>query len=299
MKISLLLFLSIFFFVSCIHNSERKTISNNMGDHINDVGKNPLSIEPFIRRDTSLNYMFRGEFNCKVEIVLPAGNIKGNILLLHGWNLPPTAWCEQTDFCQMAIEAGYALIIPELDKCNYPLEIYPETLRQYKMYPTLPWIIDTLLVGIATETGLLVSGQINFVAGISTGGRGATLLAFYKPELFSACASLSGDFNITAMQNEYLYIAWFGPYKDFPKRWERECFAYRCEDYDVPTYIGHGKQDDISPYTQSKAMYDSIKINHPDLFLIGHFPDSVAHNYKYWASESRAILDFFNECNNK
>lgn len=289
---NLLLIFVILISISCGNNTSKDVnvlpLENTADSVVVTIMKNPI-----IENDTSLMFVFFDSFECNVQVLLPDNKFSGTILMLHGWNLPAMECCEKTEFCQIALDLGYALIIPNLEKCNYPLELYPETLSQYQKYPTLTWIMDTLILDVNNQTGLLMQGQRNFVVGISTGGRGATLLAFYMPELFNACASLSGDFDITAMQDEFLYQAWFGDYSEFSERWENECFAYRCNQYNVPIYIGHGKKDAVSPVMQSIAMYDSIIKYNPELPIIGNFPDSSAHNYKYWSSESRNVLDFF------
>jgi S-formylglutathione hydrolase FrmB len=222
--------------------------------------------------------------------------IKGTILMLHGWNLAADEWCAKTTFCEKALAQGYILIIPDYNKSNYTLKIYPQTRSDYQKYPTITWIMETQIPDFQKQFGLLKPGQNNLVAGISTGARGATLLAYYMPSVFRGAASLSGDFDITAMQDEFLYYAFLGYYTDFPDRWKQECFAYDCGNYKVPTYIGHGKADKVSPVRQSTAMFDSIKQHNPDLKLIGHFPDYAGHNYDYWESETDAVLNFFNCC---
>lgn len=293
-KALLIIFISVVFIISCNNSKQTQTQTVSELDNSIEIANGEDYIFPIINSDTCLVFVFNNEYKCKVEFVLPKDSIKASILLLHGWNLPGNQWCDSTDFCDKAKEENYALIIPDLGKCNYPLEIYPETLEQYKKYPSLTWIMDSLLNGISEQSGLLKEGHKNFVAGISTGGRGATLLAFYMPYLFDACATLSGDFDITAMQNEFLYIAWFGQFAEFKDRWENECFAYRCNDYIVPSYIGHGKKDNVSPVLQSMAMYDSLKYHHPDLLIIENFPDESKHDYTYWTSETDNIIEFFN-----
>lgn len=245
------------------------------------------------RNDTIIEFTFRGDYTSKVEIRFPKDSIKANLLLLHGWNLPASDWYEKTDICSLALDNGYCIILPDLSLCNYPLEIYPETIDKYRKYPDLPWIMDTLIGELQDSFSILKPNQTNFVAGISTGGRGATLLAFYMPEIFDACASISGDFDITKMKNEFLYRAWFGKYEDFPERWKNECFAYRTKEYSVPTYIAHGKIDSISPCEQSISLFDSLKINRPELSIKANFPDSANHNYQFWSSESNNIMVFF------
>ncbi|MEA1874040.1 MAG: prolyl oligopeptidase family serine peptidase [Bacteroidota bacterium] len=246
-----------------------------------------------ISQDTLIELTNSRGFLTKVAVKLPDTEIKSCILLLHGWNLPANQWCDSTSFCKKALAQGFALVIPELELCNYPMKIYPECLSKYRKYPDLPWIMDTLIPEISNKTGLLQAEYPNFVAGISTGGRGATLLAYYMSELFSACASLSGDFDITAMSDEFLYQAWFGEYKQFSERWEFECFAYDVVNFRVPIFIAHGKADMVSPWQQSKAIADSLKIHHPELPIRTHFPDSAAHNYDFWNKQTEGVLEFF------
>lgn len=246
-----------------------------------------------VSQDTLIELSNSRGFTSKVAVKLPDDSVKACILLLHGWNLPANQWCDSTDFCEKALAQGFALVIPDLELCNYPMKIYPECLPKYQKYPDLPWIMDTLIPEITTKTGLLDPLYFNFVAGISTGARGATLLAYYMPELFSACASLSGDFDITAMPDEFLYQSWFGDYELFPERWKSECFAYDVANFQVPVYIAHGKADAVSPWQQSQAMADSLKTHPPGLYIRTHFPNSAAHNYDFWGKQTDGILEFF------
>lgn len=248
--------------------------------------------------DTTIWHKYDCCFVVTTDIKYPPKDIKikGTILLLHGWNLPSSEWCQKTTFCEKALQKGYILIIPDYNKSNYCLEMYPQTIADYQKYPTITWMFNTQFPFFQETFGFLLPGQNNHVAGISTGGRGATLMAYYKPEIFKSAASLSGDFDITKMTDEYLYYSFIGQYSDFPERWQKECFAYDCENYIVPTYIGHGQADNVSPVKQSQMMYDSIIKYHPTLRVVSHFPDYASHNYDYWESETDAVLNFFSCC---
>ncbi|MDD2386590.1 MAG: alpha/beta hydrolase-fold protein [Bacteroidales bacterium] len=278
--------------VSCNSNTNKKFI-----DDSDDSTKDPvIAIQRM--NDTIVYYKYDCCFVVSTEIKYPSSEteIIGSILLLHGWNLPADEWCNKTSFCEKALNKGYVLIIPDYKKSNYCLEMYPQTIADYQKYPTITWMMEAQIPNFQVTFGLLLPGQNNNVAGISTGGRGATLMAYYMPEIFNNAASLSGDFDITKMQNEYLYYSFIGHYNDFPERWKKECFAYDCKNYKVPTYIGHGQLDNVSPVTQSQMMFDSIKSYHPNLKIIGHFPEYAAHNYDYWESETDAVLRFFDCC---
>jgi len=279
--------------VSCKNETKKETVNKETTIEIVDT-------IPDIPRmnDTILFHKYDCCFVVTTEIKYPPEDkeIKGTILLLHGWNLPADEWCQKTTFCDKALNKGYILIIPDYKKSNYCLEMYPQTIADYQKYPTITWMLYIQIPHLQETFGFLLPGQNNNVAGISTGGRGATLMAYYRPEIFKNAASLSGDFDITRMTDEYLYYSFIGHYSDFPDRWQKECFAYDCENYTVPTYIGHGQDDNVSPVLQSQMMYDSIRKYHPDLKIKGHFPALASHNYDYWESETDAVLDFFECC---
>lgn len=246
--------------------------------------------------DTIINLDYDSCFTVSTMIKYPSKdiNIKGIILMLHGWGLNYEEWCNNTSICDKALEDGYILIIPDYGKSNYTHRIYPQTIAEYRRYPTLGWIIDEHIHFFQTELKLLLPSQKNFVVGLSTGARGATLLAYYLPGIFKAVASISGDFDITKMQDEYLYYSFLGDYKDFPDRWKNECFAYDCKNYMVSTYIAHGIKDATSPPIQSLLMLDSITSNKHNLIISYNFPIFAGHDYEYWESETDNILDFFN-----
>jgi len=62
----------------------------------------------------------------------------------------------------------------------------------------------------------------------------------------------------------------------------------------TPIYLGHGKNDKITPHSQSVLFFDSLKKNNPDLKTKLIIKDA-AHDYTYWASEVENILNFFKE----
>lgn len=288
LKVYILLILFIILF-SCVNsNSNNKIQNQNLLVETTKISH---------ANDTVISIKYDCCFIVSTSIKYPPENIsiKGNILLLHGWNLPAQEWCEKTSFCEKALQNGYVLIIPDYGKSNYILEIYPQTNPNYIKYPTLTWILEEHIPIFQNELGILLPGQNNFVAGISTGARGASLLAYYKPEIFKAIASLSGDFNICTMPEEYLYYSFLGHYSDFPERWKKECFAYDCKNFKPAIYIAHGEADKTSPAEQSKMMYDSLKNQVPKLNIKANFKLVAGHNYEYWESETDNVLKFFEE----
>lgn len=220
--------------------------------------------------------------------------VKGLLMALHGWNLPALDWCTKTSLCDKALDKGYIVVLPEMGKSTYSYRLYPETREDWLEYPTRKWLIDTAFTYLQTEFGILKKGQNNFVLGLSTGARGALLLALDCPEIFRACASLSGDCDQTKMPQEPIYIGFYGQYQQFPLRWEGQDNIYnRVPELKMPVYLGHGLKDNISPPEQTQMLYDAIQDKLPNLTVTLNMDSTAQHNYKYWDSEVDNMLAFF------
>ena len=290
---SFLCLISLVLFVACGGNAEEQSTTND--SLVNMETKTEIKIA----NDTIVYFSFFSEKDVKCAIQYPKEKAEACILLLHGWNLPSEEWCEKTGFCERAKAENYVLIIPDFGKTNYGLEVYPQTIDSYAIYPSLQWMMNEFIPQLQEQYNLLQEEQYNFVAGISTGGRGASLFAYHMPEIFSGAASLSGDFDIYDLKDEYIFYSFFGKYDDFPARWEKQAFVNDCENYIVPTYIGHGRNDNVADVSHSIKMYDSIKKHQPNMLLECHFPDTAEHNYAYWNSEIENVLRFFNSVKNE
>jgi S-formylglutathione hydrolase FrmB len=141
---------------------------------------------------------------------------------------------------------------------------------------------------------LLATANPVFVLGLSTGGRGAAILALENPEIFSGAATLSGDFNPLLQKNDALMINSIGPYSKFPELWNGDNnISKRAQSFKVPLYIGHGKLDAVCPLIQSTDFVKTLKTVNPTLRIVTNFPDNQGHTYSYWDSEVAAVLRFF------
>lgn len=242
--------------------------------------------------DTTLKLKYNDEV-VKVQIRFPTTQeFRGEILLLHGYNLPADDWCTKMTFCKKALELGYVLIMPDFTKTTYHWETYAETNKILLKYPTRSWMYSDFMEALS-QHGFLKC-NIVYVAGISTGARGAALFALEKPTLFKACAALSGDFDQTRLQpGEWINTNYYGELEQHRDRWEgRDNIFKRAQEYSVPTFLGHGKQDKVCPSFHSEEFYSELKRLHPDLDLILSTP-SAAHDYPFWESQTDAVLDFF------
>lgn len=231
-----------------------------------------------------------------VELLIPTGNWKGNLLLLPGWNYTRRSWCENSRICDSARREGYLLILPEMMRSMYTYQEYPETRQDLRGYPQMPWFSQHLLPKLQQEFSILLPEQFNCVLGLSSGGRGVGMMAVEFPDIFAAGAALSGDFDLTAMPNERLNILTWGPYKTFPERWEGKAnISRRLESWKMAIYLGHGQKDKVVPFSETKNFYNKLTQRYPELPVELHLPPEAEHNYTYWDSEIPAVLGFFHQ----
>ena len=250
------------------------------------IGKNKFD------RDTVLTIS-----GIKVEIRTPK-IVKYDLLLLPGWNFNRKLWCDSTSLCKIAMEKGYRLIMPEMGKSIYASNYFPETRKDWKKYPTLIWVTDTLIPYLQLK-GNIFNSKNNFIIGNSTGGRGAILIAIKTGSLFIGGASLSGDFDQTKMIKDNLMKGVYGEYFKFKSRWEAIDNPMEQRNHlKTSFYFAHGTKDKVVPYAQTKMLYDSLIKLKPHLSFILKSPP-MGHNFKFWNSQLDSIFIFFQNIQNQ
>jgi hypothetical protein len=231
-----------------------------------------------------------------VNILWPAGKINGFILVLPGWNFNRQDVCENSDFCKLAQQSGYCLILPEMGKSVYLFENFRETREDWINTLTLTWVIDTLIPYCQRNFNILTPGTKNFLFGISSGGRGVAQIAINTGSLFIAGAALSGDYDQAFQKDDKLMIGFLGPYEKFPSRWTGKDNPFmNAGKLKIPLFLGHGKLDKIVPAEQTIRFFERISSLNPDVGHVWHIDENGNHNYNYWNSEMLRIFAFFNE----
>lgn len=213
------------------------------------------------------------------------------IVALPGWNFPNTGWCDSTSLCEEALKRGYVLILPQMGKSIYCDTTFPETRKDWLKYPTRDWVTSTMIPQLQ-KMGLLAPEDPNYILGLSTGARGAVLIALDEPDIFKGCAALSGDYDQTQFPTDNLYRGYYGSLKQFPDRWKNNDNAITTlEELEVPLYIGHGRNDNIVPIKHSEILVEAME--RKSKAYIFHADSTATHNYSYWNSEVDNMLDFF------
>ena len=217
----------------------------------------------------------------------------GTILLLQGWNFPPTDWCQRTDICEVALEKGYNIVMPDMGKSMYHSQVFKETRKDWLKYPTRKWLVDSLMEYLKNEFNLFEESKRNFIVGLSTGARGAVLIAMDCPKLFKGVAALSGDYNQLDMLNDNLAIGFYGAYNYHKERWRVIDNPYTdVSKLKTPIYLAHGLDDRVVPSSQTIKFYKALVKKNPILKIKLHLP-KLKHDYLFWKSEVVNIFIFF------
>lgn len=230
-----------------------------------------------------------------VTIFTPrASAVRGDILVLPGWNFNRARWLNETPLVAEAERRGYRLIAPEMGVTLYESQYFPETTLRWAPLPGRQWLRERMLPELQRR-GVLRPGAANFLLGLSTGGRGVALLALDFPELWAAASALSGDFDQTRMRSDRLMTRLYGPYARFTERWATvDNPEARAAEFRTPLYLAHGKSDRVVPFSESAGFYASLRAARPDLKIVFADPDA-GHDFAFWGAQVRPSLDFFDQ----
>ena len=70
--------------------------------------------------------------------------------------------------------------------------------------------------------------------------------------------------------------------------------SYNVKDYVVPTYLGHGLNDNVVDVQETQLFHKVLLSNHSNISVKLHIDSTAKHNYMYWDSEVDEVLNFFN-----
>ncbi len=277
-------------FLCCANNTKDD-------DSINQVSREPIAIcesteDTFCDIRGSVTFYLN---SIPIDIYQNDSIFKGDILLLPGWNYKRNFWCDSTDLCKMALEKGYRLIMPEMGKSVYSSAYFSETRKDWRKYPNLNWVTDSLIPFVQKEYGVFRTKN-NYIIGLSTGARGVLLVGLKTDTLFLKGAALSGDYDQTKLPNDNLMTGYYGSYAKYKKRWQEVDNPVRdCKNVKFGLYLGHGKNDKVVPCSQTIELKDSLEKLNALLKIKLSIQENHGHNFKYWKSEVKNILNYFEE----
>ncbi|MEY4002277.1 MAG: hypothetical protein RIT07_319 [Bacteroidota bacterium] len=252
------------------------------------------TIQPKLLHDTTI--IVNG-LECFIQVPEQGISVKGDLLLLPGWDFSNRKWCDSTNVCETALKKGFRVIAPQMGRSVYATLYYPQTRQDFRAFPTLTQL-DSALETLKKSYGLFT--MKNIVLGLSTGARGVALLCERKPDWFHAAAALSGDYNQTTMPNDNLMRLTYGPYALYKKIWtETDNPQTHADRLKTPVYLGHGMKDRVVPYTQTQDFGKVLQTKKSGSSAVQlHLDKQAGHDFTYWRSELPAIWEFFEKHTN-
>lgn len=214
----------------------------------------------------------------KINIRYPKTKFKGDLLILPGWNFPYDSICAVSDFCTMALDSGFRLILPDMKKSVYASHYYSETKSSYKTYKTSTWVVDTMIPFLQKELNIFTT-KYNYIHGISTGARGAAIIHLKTDTLFKKVILLSGDYDQTKMPTDNLMKNTYGSYEMNTDRWIKDDNVItQIDKWKAAVLIAHSFDDDVVPFAQSALFFESLpeSTTKTSVYLKG------GHNWKFW-----------------
>ena len=230
-----------------------------------------------------------------VDVYKPEGRPMADLLVLPGWNFSRKRWQNETQLIKFCHDKKYRCIFPEMGVTLYESRYFAETTLKWAAIPGGEWI-QKILIPELQKKGMLKKNGKNFMLGLSTGGRGVALVSLQNPGLFSGGASLSGDFNQTAMEKDRLMTAVYGEFAKNRERWQsvdNPQNEAEMGNWKMPIYLGHGKSDRVVPWYQSKTFFSVLESKYPDLKKEFSEPDEAGHDFSFWNNELEKVFTFF------
>ena len=235
--------------------------------------------------------------NNDLNVYLLANNnffTRGTVILLHGWDLSPLSWCDQTSFCNELLSMGYHVIIPDMGKSVYASQYYPETVKTMAMYPQLPFVLDTLLPFLQDSIHILNNSHNNFLIGYSMGARGALAIAENTENIFSRLVLISGEYDQTLIPEDNILTMYFGSYQQFPERWEgKDNLLRNIDKLNIPVLILHGQNDDVISAIQSDTLAKVLE--NKNKFYIKTIYNNYGHDFDFVQKTVKDVNVFLNK----
>lgn len=222
------------------------------------------------------------------------------LILLHGYRQEPGDWEARTPVARYADEHGFVLVCPAMSTTLYESDYYPETVNRWATIPGSRFVTEILIPFVRERYGVARKRNLTGVYGISTGARGAVLLAARHNGLFSAAAGLSGDYDASSMRRDRILTSVFGRYDEHRERWEREVniLAMAEKLRKTPLFLGHGTRDGVVPPLQTDLLAGRLD----DLRGRGRGYECVVereksngagHDWRYWGDLTPEVFAFF------
>ncbi len=254
-------------------------------------------------KDLTITCSAGGEtYSTGLQIYFPEGYKRGEkmrtLVALHGYNGSMGDWGRYSQIETLADRYNFAVVCPDMGKTLYELKFYPETNVKWGGIPGGVFIAKNLMGYIRKNFNLGTSSTQTGIFGLSTGARGALMVAAEFSSSFGAVAGLSGDYDPVLVKKDWLITSVYGEYEKFPKRWEKDASILNRASKlkQMPVFLAHGDHDPVIPKWHSIGMAIRLKQikgeNHRNrvIFIL---KKHRAHNWNFWGTIIRDMMEFF------
>jgi len=274
-------------------------------------------------RDIPLEYLDGGTVKtARIQIYFPKdyrrGVTKRTLIALHNTGSDQLEWERNSRIAGYANAQGFVVVCPGMGTTIYETSYYPETTRKWDGIPGGKWVGEVLISFIRSRFSLAMDRRHTGIMGISSGARGAILVAAKYPEIFGAAAGLSGYYDSLSMTKSSLLTAVYGDHGKFSDRWKNDDNIIEMSRSlkDTPVFIAHGKDDSHYHYEQSRllavrllmhrgTLLESIRDTVSDETKLeeiakGFYPFELHlirreyHNWPFWNYMTPRMMDYFN-----
>ena len=211
--------------------------------------------------------------------------------LLHGLTGDSTSWWRRSAIDRLAEEGGVAVVMPEVQR-----SFYTDMCNGLRYFT---WVTDELPRLCREMFGLAADRAHTWVAGLSMGGYGALKCGLARPDVFGACAGLSGAVDLRRLLSEDA---------DTVIRQEAQAIVgpdlalSECDDLfallakaaaqgDAPRLLVCCGTEDFL-YADNVRFKEAVEAAGLPLRW---FDGPGAHEWRYWADHIAEVLDFFLE----
>ena len=274
-------------------------------------------------RDIPVEYVDGGQTRtAKIQIYFPTGYTREKpqrtLIALHNTGGDLRDWERNSRIVGYANTYGFAVVCPGMGSTIYETQYFPETVRKWDGIPGGKWVGEVLVGFIRQRFNLATDRKRTGIVGISSGARGAVLVAERYPELFGAAAGLSGYYDSLSMTKSTLLASVYGEHSKFEERWKKEDNIIELAGSlkNTPVFLAHGMDDGTYNYEQSRFLaVRLLMLRNTHLESVrGSVKDEAAleaiarstypfemvlmrrefHNWPFWNYVTPKMMDFLN-----
>ncbi len=240
----------------------------------------------------------------KIQVYFPkdykAGENSRVLIALPEYDGTMSDWRVNTAIESYADRYGMVIVSPDIRRCVYATEYYPETKVRWGEISAPSWLGEELVPYLKRTFAIAGNRGKTGICGFGMGARGAFMTAAMYPGLFISAGGLAGYYDKQSVIRNRSFTAVYGKYQDFKNRWKEKdnliTMVKSMTDYHV--FIAHGNKDNSSPIGQSRLMairFKQLDRGKGDIKLQYVEKKYKVHDWEFCRSSLNQMMGFFDE----